>query len=232
MNQYNNKWSVWCYVASPLMATAFKLSAQCSGVENRSNNEVTNSFITHTHTHTLHQDPYTLPKLWCVCWWCWWAELTPKDCLAVTTIIIMELKQLNLFLFATGFHSNTTSSCHKLPVPRSRLTASLAKGHTWMRTRSRTQAPAGLRSLSSPAALKLTRKKPLSRCCWPQAWLRGCWHDVNKSGSVGPNRSDIVRKSLMAPNHLSNIVIFWFLQAWESYKTLGKVAKLEKETTH
>lgn len=51
--------------------------------------------------------------------------------------------------------------------------------------------------------------------------------DVNNCGLVGSNRSDIVRKSLMAPNHLSNIVIFWFLQACECYKTLRIIAKLE-----
>lgn len=88
------------------------------GVEKRWNNEVTNSFI--NLTHTVHaQLPLSIhtetPQAVCYMhipalapmWW--WAEPWQEDCLAQPTVIIMELKQLNLFLFAIGFHSNTTS---------------------------------------------------------------------------------------------------------------------------
>ncbi len=90
--------------------------------------------------------------------------------------------------------------------------------------KTRQSRPAGLSSLSDKMqfplpALELTRKKPLSLLL-SLDHRPGSKADANNCGLVGSNRSDIVRKSLMAPNHLSNIVIFWFLQMCECYESL------------
>lgn len=167
----NGKTLVMCYgyqhpsIFSLLMATASKLTA----VQWKRDWKM-KSLISLSLSHSLtHPDPYSqlehtqkLPKL-------------PKDCLAGTTIVITELKQLNL-LICHWYPQRHQLSGLTLPVPRSRLTALLAKGHTCMHKHShiyktRQSRPAGLSSLSdkmqSPLpALELIRKKPLYRCCW------------------------------------------------------------------
>jgi len=132
----------------------------------------------------------------------------------------MRLKQLILFLFATGFHSNT-SSRHTLADPLSRLTALLEKG-TRVHASHAQSRPAGLSSRSPPAAQKLTRKKKnasslLLTTGLAQRRLTYSRNDVNKCGLDGANRSDMNHKSLIAPNHRSNIMIFCYVG--HCYKT-------------
>ena len=115
------KWRdmVVCYgcqhpsVFPSVKATAFKLSAQWSGKETKSQSQ--RFHHSHTNTHApravrvcMHVRRTMLSMWWWWwCRWCWWAKLWCEDCLAGPSITIMELQQLNLFLFATGFHSNT-----------------------------------------------------------------------------------------------------------------------------
>lgn len=136
------------YVASTLMTTAFKLS-HCVVEWKRdpimksqtvSSLTQTNTLLpTGAHTNSpsymcMHMCEHSLAMASMWWWWRrrWFVELWPEDCLAGTTIIIMELKQLNLFLFATWFPQQHHFSCQTLPVPQSRVTASLAKRHTSM----------------------------------------------------------------------------------------------------
>lgn len=130
MNPCNNKWSIWCSVASPMHLNSLHSVAEW---KKRLNNEVTNSFITHTHTSR----PYSQPKH---------TQTQSPSCVCIYACV----------------HSLAMASAFLLL-----LTTGLA-----------------------------------------QRLLTYSRDDVNKCGLVGANRSDIVHKSLIAPNNHSSIMIF------------------------
>lgn len=124
---------------------------------------------------------------------------------------------------------------HILPIPRSRVTASLAQERKCIHTnahmqRTRHNRPSWLSSQQNTAfssSSNLTRRKPPFCCCWvlttslAHGLLTCIMGDVKSCGLVGFNRSDAVCKFMTTPNNHSNIVIFWFLQTGEHYKTIA-----------